>query len=473
MLRPYQSEAIEYARHWLKDNRTICIQMPTGSGKTVLFADMCNRIARSGKTICVLANRLPLISQAADTFKRAGLKPVVYDSKVPTYVSQLPKHCIASAATLKRRQLYPMHDFVFVDECHLSDFDNLIKFAGKVIGLTATPWRAGGTPLKDIYDHVYQGPLVNDLIADGYLKPAMIYSSPIDSKGLRKVAGEYSEASQERVLMKRANLDSLYANWLKYRGKASIVFAPTVKASQDICDYFNERGHKFRHIDGSTPKDERTEIDRQLRDGEIDGIANCAVLTFGYDNPIIDTVVINRATTSLALWLQMCGRGSRPYGEKTHFVVLDCGDNVSRHGHWQAEIDWLPYFNGDNQDEEQADKERLASIITCEQCFYVYESGPTECPQCGYKKQVKQKVKEVAKDLVLVDFLDTPHKAINFADKSIEELLSYQQQKQYKIGWLVRIVKQTHPDPVQSLKEIARLKGYADGWVHRMLTIGQ
>ena len=473
-LRPYQLEAIDYAATYLKDNQRLLIQVPTGGGKTVIFAELVRRIAARKKTVCVLANRLKLVDQAADTFREMGIQYTLFNADVPSYLNRLSPYCIASVSTLRARSIIPQHDFIFVDEAHLKDFDPILaKVKNKVIGFTATPARmAGLDTMQDVYQHLWQGPQVNELVNDGYLVRADIYSTPLDYTGLRKTNGEFTAASQEKVLMAKANMESVFANWVKYKGKASIIFTPSVKASKEVADYFNERGYRIMHVDGQMDKAFTRKIDHLLKTEQIDGISNCALLTFGYDNPIIDTVVVDRSTMSLPLWLQMTGRGSRLYPGKTHFRVLDFGDNVSRHGHWQADRDWLGYFKGNDQTQSEDSEDPITLIRTCEVCYFVFDRKELTCPECGHVHVIKEKeVTFVEKDLQLVDFINELHSAIDWKSKTIQELSDYAIQKEYKLGWLVRKIKATYPDPYDRLSELAIIRGYSPAWVHRMIKV--
>jgi superfamily II DNA or RNA helicase len=385
-----------------------------------------------------LVNRKELLGQASATLSKGGIIHAVYNASTSTLPQA--KVVIASVDTLTRRKQLPAGDFLIIDECHIATFDPVVKQvkdAGvRVMGFTATPWRLNYKyPLSDVYEVLYQGPTVLELIEQGFLVDAKTWSCKVDLSGLQIKAGEYTTESQNTVFTAKATMESIKRGLDDHSQGSNLVFCPSVASSMELCEYLNQNGYKALHIDGSMTDTERKHVDLQLRSGAINTIVNCSVLTFGYDNPIINTVVVNRATTSLALWHQMCGRGSRLYDNKRYFHILDFGGNIDRHQHWQTPRDWQVHFAEFRG--KKANQDVIPIMRECPQCWYQYPVGLAACPECGEVAPLVAPKKPVDKVLEYVPFDGQAYNSINFKTASIDDLEAYRTAKGYKIGWVV------------------------------------
>jgi superfamily II DNA or RNA helicase len=464
-LRPYQESAVQFARQALAKEPACLIQQPTGAGKTVTFAAIIQLIRAKGKSVWVLVNRKELLKQASQTLTRSGILHEVYNADTKTLpVSPI---VVASADTLTRRKQTPTADFAIIDECHLSGFDNLVellKTAGtKPIGFTATPIRnTKGKTLQDLYHVMQVGPTILELIEANYLNDCHSWGCKTDLSALTIKNGEYTIESQDQTFTSKATLQSVLVGMQRHSLGCNLVFTPSVASSIELCEFLNDNGFKARHMDGSMSNQERTEIDQQLRDGIIDTIVNCAVLTFGYDNPIINTIVVNRATTSLALWLQMCGRGSRLYEGKDRFHVLDFGGNIVRHSHWQQEHDWQKWFSHRQTKKEDV----IPTMVGCPECDYWYSVSLPACPECGFVKpepEVKE-VTKVDKEVVYLAFGQQRLSKTYLAKMSIDELEAYRVSMGYHANWTAHLLVKDKPklEAIEQLKALGHARGKRD-----------
>lgn len=463
-LRPYQSDMITATQQHLRDHNAVLCQLPTGAGKTIVFTSMIKMMQARDKRVVVLINRNELIAQASQSLTRGGI-----DHGIIQQGLRGTGPCnIASIQTVGKWKELPPADFVIVDECHLSIFDEAVvkyKSSGtKVIGFTATPWRLN--PPKSIatyYEHLLAGPQIDQIIGEGYLMPCEIWSPKVDLGELKKQGGEYTTDSQEKVFNSRTSLDCLLRNYLKLRLNKAILFCPSVESSKEVANYLCANGVKALHVDGTSTKEERKYVDNALRHGDADVICNCALLTFGYDNPIIDTVIIFRATTSLALWLQMAGRGSRLYQGKTRFHVIDFGGNCIRHGHWQIDRDWQESFV---QVKKKKEADEVIPIYKdCPTCFKLLPQNTTICPDCGTELDVKTPTKQpIEKELVHIPFENKPYKQINFKAATPMELENYAKAKGYKANWVgyQLTIGRTREQALPLLIELGRLRNKPD-----------
>jgi hypothetical protein len=232
---------------------------------------------------------------------------------------------------------------------------------------------------------------------------------------------------------------------------------------------FEAHGISARHLDSDTPAAERRKILRDFRNGVFDVLNNVDILTTGYDEPSVETVVINRATKSVPLWLQMCGRGSRLFPGKDFFTIIDQGGNTLRLGFWEQQRVF-------NLDHKQPTGDGLPPVKYCPEeekdpngvygCGKMLHASVPSCDECGYEFPKKKK-EELEGDLVaLHPDADLPEhlQGVAFSTMNIIELEEVRKIRKYKLGWIVRII-QNRTDI--TLEQYAAFKGYKSGWVER------
>lgn len=352
-LRPYQLEclrAIE-AKFAQKITRQ-AVSAPTGAGKTIMFAELIRRRQSLGRCL-VLAHRDELVQQAIDK-----IKFVIPDAKV----GKVKAECndinapiiVASVQTLSRdsrlSQLTPDFQTIIVDEAHhaaASTYRKVLDYLGcfneehsqepkpLLLGVSATLERADKAALSQIFQEVvYQIDLLQ-LIQDGYLVD--LTAQRIELKGfevdnVKSANGDLVE-SQLAEEMTKANAPyqiaeafSQYANTRK-----GIIFTPSVKLAHETAECLQDEGFKAEALDGNTHSQFRQSILGRLKSGETQVVVNCGVLTEGFDEPSVDCVVVGRPTKSKSLFIQMIGRGTRPYFNKKDCLVLDCVGATHKH----------------------------------------------------------------------------------------------------------------------------------------------
>lgn len=328
-LRPYQSECAEaIERGWGEFRRQLLV-LPTGGGKTIVFAHLARWEAdRGGKTL-VLAHREELILQADDKIHAAtGLRAQIEragDRAGP----DAPVVVASIQSMIRRLDRWPSDHFslVVVDEAHHAISKSwrsvLDHFNGaKVLGVTATPDRGDKRNLGAFFENVAFEISLFDLIRQGYLAPIACKAIPvqIDLSAVRKVAGDYSEAdlgdAVEPYLREIARAISDHASF-----RRALVFLPLIRTSRAFRDICRSEGLAAAHVDG-TMVERRAVLDGFAR-GDFDVLCNAMLLTEGFDDPGIDCVVILRPTQSRALYSQMVGRGTRVAPGKANLLLLD------------------------------------------------------------------------------------------------------------------------------------------------------
>jgi DNA repair protein RadD len=287
-----------------------------------------------------------------------------------------------------------------------------------VLGLTATPCRGDGRGLGELYSAMVKAPSVRELTEMGKLVPARHYApNRPDLSGVRvKKTGDYEEDGLSKVMDDARLRGDIIKHWLEIAGnRKTVVFASGVQHSVHLRDAFRQAGAVAEHIDATTPTDERDDILRRLKHGDVQVITNCEVLCEGWDEPGVSCVVLARPTKSLSLYLQMAGRVLRPTcldcGEPTPWnrpsclfcgsanvkrdsIILDHASAVFEHGFVEDDYDWQLDGKSKIQDREAEKKKKEPEPYTCPNCSTVFKRKPA-CPTCGTPRSQPKEAKEI------------------------------------------------------------------------------
>jgi len=242
---------------------------------------------------------------------------------------------------------------VIVDEAHYNSFRKLFKFFEDcfMLGVTATPLSSNiNLPMNEIYNELIVGYPIAKLVELGYLSKATTYSYQVGLGTLKVgINGDYTVKSSEMLysndLMQRK---LLVAYEERAKERKTLIFNNGINTSIQVYYTFKEAGYKIRHIDSKINKSDRKAILQWFKETPGAILTSVGILTTGFDEPTIQTIVINRATKSPTLYYQMIGRGSRVLPNKKTFDVIDLGNNAARFGLWEAELDWQLVFRSPN-----------------------------------------------------------------------------------------------------------------------------
>jgi superfamily II DNA or RNA helicase len=331
-------------------------QLPTGGGKTVIFSEIARRFVENrNQKVLILTHRIELSRQTSKMLTEFGVENLVIESSVKTLPENNPYRCyVAMVETLNNRlndKDMSMKDIglVIIDEAHYNSFTKLFKFFNKtmILGVTATPLSSNiKLPMNENYDDLIVGPQINDLIENNFLAQANISVYNVGLGSLKiGMNGDYTVSSSDR-LYADFNMRSLLLRAYKERalGTKTLIFNNGIKTSQQVYLTFKEAGFEIRHLDNKNSAKERKEILKWFKKTPDAILTSVSILTTGFDEPTIDTIIMNRATKSLTLYFQMIGRGSRITGKKKEFTIIDLGNNVARFGPWNAPVDWQKIF---------------------------------------------------------------------------------------------------------------------------------
>jgi superfamily II DNA or RNA helicase len=293
---------------------------------------------------------------------------------------------------------------IIIDEAHIANF-NLIHNhfpESYFIGFTATPLAAAkDKPLKNYYNDIVCGVDIADLIEIGSLCANETYAAKdaVNRKELAIKAGEFDNKLMGIEFTKQHHVNNVVTIYKqKAEGTKAIVFNVNIEHSLKVTNAFIEAGYNCRHFDGETDSNERTEVLSWFENTPGAILCNVGIATTGFDEPSIETVIVNRSTMSMPLWLQMTGRGSRPTEFKKTFTIIDMGGNAATHGDWCDKHNWEYLFWNPPKKGEG-----VAPVKDCPQCMRILHIKIMVCPECGYEfPPPKPKIEEELSEFILV-----------------------------------------------------------------------
>lgn len=336
-LRPYQTEGIRRIFNcWKEGQRSVLFQMPTGTGKTVLFSQIVKLGFDNNRRILIVVHRKELVEQITEklTARKVPVGHIVAGMKAD-YTQTVQ---VASIQTLSRRE-HPEANLIIIDECHHAKAETYKKLwdiypDAKFLGVTATPVRLSGEGFDDLFDELIVSMPTQKFIEQGYLCPVthLVCSNP-NLSDVKQKQGDYITKMLSGVMMDNSIMSDLIESYKeKSMGKTAIVFAVDVEHSQSIVKRYNEENIFAAHIDATTPKSERASILNDFKAGKIKVVSNVEIITEGFDFPECEVVQLARPTKSLSLYLQMVGRVMRPSKNKKEGIILDNAGLWLEHG---------------------------------------------------------------------------------------------------------------------------------------------
>lgn len=339
ILRPYQQEARDAIHEeWKTNNKTLLV-LPTGTGKTVVFASVIKDRVANGSKALVLAHRGELLDQAAGKLKAVGLDSALEkaDSHSAGSVYPVTVGSVQSMMRPARLDEFPSDyfDTIVVDEAHHSISDSyqavLKHFSGaKVLGVTATPDRGDMRNLGAFYESKAYEYTLPAAIHDGYLCPIKAQTIPLklDISHVGVQAGDFKAREIGHALDPYLKL--IAEEMTTYcAGRKTVVFLPLVATSQKFCEMLQAQGFKAAEVNGNST--DRAEILRDFEAGKYDVLCNSMLLTEGWDCPSVDCIVVLRPTKVRSLYAQMVGRGTRIAKGKDYLLLLDFLWHTQRH----------------------------------------------------------------------------------------------------------------------------------------------
>lgn len=402
ILRPYQKELLGEILIKMIEVDSLCVQLSTGGGKTVIFTELVSVL--NAKTL-ILVDSEDLVNQTVETFKKQGIDVgcvLAGNNKIPDN-----KVIVAMIKSLwNRRKKLPLFEYCIIDECHIWEFNKIFEYLPncKRIGFTATPVRLKRYKVDDEhteietmsqwYDDIVCGKPISWLIENGYLAPEKNEYIDFDSSGLKTDAsGEFTASSLKDVFQSETYKKALRKTFdTLCDGKKTMIFTSSTETNAIYAELFKDKN--IRTYDSVNNKsNERDEIVEWFRDTQDAVLINTGCFTKGFDVCDVEVILMARATKSLSLWIQIAGRGARRTKkiDKPYFTLIDGGNNNEEHGIFSFDRDWRKIF---------FDKQRktfLTEMYECDDCGFMFPKEEKLCPNCGAEILVEEVDEEMPK----------------------------------------------------------------------------
>lgn len=425
----------------------LCVFCLAVVGKSYIMAAIAESANEKGNHVLILAHRNSLIEQHKELFENLELNNnLTRIESVFTEVRHLGEHGKV--------------DLIIIDEAHISGASSYRKvceyYNCKRVLFTATPSRLDGKPL-DLADVIVTGISAKELIKRGQISDYDYYAPnlDVDFSDVRKSCGDYNTQDLENKMSAK----KIYGDILKYykllgKDQQAIAYCININHSKQVCDMFNEAGILAKHMDASTPENERQEIMNEFKEHKFKILCNCNLISEGITLPSANVGLLLRPTLSLPLYIQQACRVLTPVeGKKA--IIIDYVGNVFRHGmptddrEWSLSSKVKEYYN---ENEDGSFKIRI-----CQNCFSTFETAPV-CPYCGavYEptaieiqnmKEVELKKVEEAKEIHRREYKEAVQERVkNYSSpkeaKSWFELVQWCIVKGYKPGYAFVLNKQ-------------------------------
>lgn len=340
-LRPYQEEARQAVEaEWKNGKKRTLLVLPTGCGKTIVFAKIAEDRVRAGDRVLILAHRGELLDQAADKIAKATGLRCAMEKAEECCLGSWYRIVVGSVQTLMRQsrldKFAPDYfDTIIVDEAHHTVSDSYQRVLqhfddAQILGVTATPDRGDMQNLGKVFQSLAYEYSLPQAIREKYLSPIKALTIPLrmDLTGVGVQSGDFKAGDLGTAL--DPYLEQIAEEMTKICSeRKTVVFLPLVKTSQKFRDILNEHGFSAAEVNGESQ--DRAEVLADFDAGRYNVLCNSMLLTEGWDCPSVDCIVVLRPTKVRSLYCQMVGRGTRLYPGKGHLLLLDFLWHTERH----------------------------------------------------------------------------------------------------------------------------------------------
>jgi DNA repair protein RadD len=425
-LRPRQGRAVQASVDALEKHSNTLLIAPTGAGKTIMLSAVAGHRINNAPTNApnkglILQHRDELVDQNAKKFRRVNphISISLFNAGSKSWAGRA---VFAMVQTLARNlKTIPEVDMVTVDEGHHATapsyrgiFEAVLAKNpnAKIFGVTATPNRGDGTPMRDIFDNVADQISIGELIATGHLVRPRTFVLDVgvttQLQSVRRLATDFDMAQVAQIMDREIITDQIVHLWAHgdearglpaCRKRPTVVFCSTVAHAEHVAEAFRQAKVRAECIHGSLTSTERARLLAEYGRGQIDVLVNVAVLTEGWDHPPTSCVILLRPSSYKSTMVQMIGRGLRtidpaeyPGVIKTDCVVLDFGTSSLTHGSLEEDAN----LDGEPHDGEAPMKE-------CPACEASVPISTMECPLCGHQWERGSKEKAILGQVVLTE----------------------------------------------------------------------
>lgn len=402
-LRPYQARLIDEISLAMSEYKHIACYAPQGSGKSVVLGYIALGASSKGNKSLILTHRQEVLEQNMKKMEKLGLKVQIINPKTKKIDSNADCYCAMSqtvASRIKKHEEWSKWlfsiDVTIIDECHRAEHDRVLDGTNPNkwrVGLSASMIRGGkNRQLADFYDTIVKSDSTKELIDLGYLTKSKNYTfqAPnLDSVKTSYHTGDYQQSQLQSIFQRKERYAGVIDNYKKLSPNTkAIVFCTGSKHCIELTKEFNDNGIKAKYLlsndmpnTDSEYSGDREQLLEDFNQNKFDVIVNISILDTGFDEPSIETVILDFSTTSYARYSQAVGRGSRLFKGKKEFKVLDFGDNIKRFGIYEQDSPpmslWHKSGNSGVAPTKECPKEKggcgrlvLVSATDCKWCSY-------------------------------------------------------------------------------------------------------
>lgn len=427
-LRPRQNRAVEASVAALEAHKNTLLVAPTGAGKTVMLSAVAgHRINNAAKDqpnkTLILQHRDELVDQNCKKFRlvNPNIPVSLFDARSKSWSGRAIFAMVQTLSRPKNLERIPAIGTVIVDEAHHATADSYKGILAAVreanpgaaiFGVTATPNRGDGTPMREVFDNVADQITIGELIATGHLVRPRTFVMDVgvtdELRTVRRLASDFDMNQVAKIMDREIITDQIVALWARgdeQRGlpacisRPTVVFCSTVAHAEHVAQAFRDASILAEVIHGNLTPAQRADILADYSRGRIRVLVNVAVLTEGWDHPPTSCVILLRPSSYKSTMVQMIGRGLRtvdpdlhPGVVKTDCIVLDFGTSSLTHGSLEEDA---------NLDGQPHDGE--APMKACPGCAADVPISTMECPLCGFQWEREEKVKGQLANVVLTE----------------------------------------------------------------------
>lgn len=386
-LRQYQERFVDDIRGAFTRQKRVLGVMPTGAGKTACFSYVARGTAQKQKRVLILTHRDFLHRQVCQALESWG----VGHGKLKGGSRFLTRNpvTVASVFTLVNRlDRFIPPDLIIIDEAHhvAANRNSWHKVLDKfpdafVLGVTATPIRADGNGLGDLFKEMVVGPQTIELIIQGYLSAAEVYapSDTLDLRGVTVRGGDFVIGELDKTMGKPKITGDAVSHYTRITpNKQAVAFCCSIEHAEKVADAFNAAGYVAEAVHGKMDQFDIDQVFMRYDQGKTKIVTACNLISEGFDMPAIEVVILLRPTKSLGLYLQMVGRGIRPSPGKEKTVVLDHAGCTAMHGF----VDEIRPWELTGSIERQIRAPSVVGARICKFCFAYFPTADV-CPVCG------------------------------------------------------------------------------------------
>jgi len=461
---PDQEISINAIISELKTRNRLLYQLPTGGGKTAIFSFIAKQwYLETNQKSLIVVHRDILVKQSATTLRKIGMtvETVVASKKS---LNHLSKSYVAMVRTLINRlkidpEFVKEIGLIICDEAHLLLFSEVFEYfpTVKILAVSGTPavlkkvsfckcTRCGKISdtidiccnvemfeysrtftLSEIYEHIIIGTSIQTLIDTNRLVTPLNYDfGKVHHKDL-KVDAKTNDYDDEEFASENAVANVVLQYETICKNEKTLIFNSSTKTNLAVYNQFINAGYtNVKLFDSVNECDSQNSILEWFKNTPDAILLNCSILTTGFDEPTIQSIILNRATKSISLYHQMVGRGGRTCDSiyKDTFKLIDLGGNIEAHGKWQDFVDWEAYFYGTNE-KPKPKKEALENVIQCTECGMIHGKSLLQCPECGFEKVVYFQKQQLSNAVaVLIDDYPLPDggKIVKYARRNQKDL---------------------------------------------------